>query len=523
MKKQFSFFKIGALSLTALILAGTSCKKYLYEAPITSTYSTAFWTSQTGVEQASLAMYGQLRASVRSNSSHFINGDLCSGIFVPMQGQWNYQAIKASGYSPADKGPFFFSYVPYLADDLQNWSRFYRIIAQANLILKNVPEMPASLFKTEADRNKYIAEALFMRAYTYFYMIRIWGDPVYVNKTYDDVDYGNIPPIPRTEEGKVLDSCISDLKIAAASLSYAGGNTAGSIRANKGTVSALMAHIYAWKHDYANAHIACQDVINNGGYTMEPMATYTNIWKGQQSNENIFELPMQYNASDPNFSNQGSWAEAQFGFFATFLKGVPVNNLRSQCWLSPLTGTGSVTSYYDTSVDTRFKRVWTKLPASGGDIAGYMLLKYTNFLYQKPDTKSSPYFNNNLVLFRLSDIVLLDAEALASTGDLANARAALAKTEDRAGITTYTAPNTSFDMVKEVLRERGREFFGEGSWYYDLIRTEQTQKGLETAGYLTTDGRLTEAMKGYYWPLDMGKLFPYDNLLTQNPYWVNHR
>ena len=47
-----------------------------------------------------------------------------------------------------------------------------------------------------------------------------------------------------------------------------------------------------------------------------------------------------------------------------------------------------------------------------------MLIKYTNFFYQKPDTKTLPYINNDLVLFRLSDIILLDAEALASTETL---------------------------------------------------------------------------------------------------------
>lgn len=511
MKKQF---KIGVFFAAVIIVAGTSCKKYLYEPPITSTYGAAFWTSQSAVEQASLAMYGQLRASLRSGGSYFINGDLTSGVFIPKAGQWNYQTIKAS-----NNPPFNFSYVPYLTDDLQNWSRFYRVIAQANLILQNVPKMQASLFKNEGIRNSYIAEALFIRAYTYFYMIRIWGDPVYVTKTYDDVDYGNIPPVARTAEATVLDSCIKDLKMAAAGLTYAGGNISANIRANKGTVSALLAHIYAWKHDYANAHVYCQDVINNGGYTMEPMATYTNIWKGQQSNENIFELPMQYNPSDPNFSNQNSWAEAQFSFFGTFVKGSVVDNVSNQCWLSP--DNGIVDWFYDYA-DARYNTVWTHVPASGGDVAGYMLLKYTNFQYQKPDTKTLPYLNNNLVLFRLSDIILLDAEAMASTGDLNGARAALAKTEDRAGVSTYTAPTNTYDMMDEIVMERGRELFGEGQWYYDLIRTEEAQTWLEAVGY-PSNGRVNKVNKGYYWPLDMGTLFPYDNLLTQNVWWSTHK
>jgi hypothetical protein len=527
MKKQVSFFTMLMSILSLVIIMGTSCKKDLYEGPITAPYGSNFWTSQSAVEQASLAMYGQLRGALTSSGSYFINGDLVSGTFVPKSGQWNYQYYKAS-----NNPPFNFA-TNYYLEDLQDWSRFYRIIAQANLILQNVPKMDASLFKSEATRNSYISEALFIRAYTYFYMIRIWGDPVYVNKTFDDVDYGKIPPIARTAENVVLDSCINDLKVALGSLVYAGGDPTQSIRANKGTVSALMAHIYAWKHDYSNAHIACQDVIKNGGYTMEPIVTYTNIWKGQTSNESIFELPMKFSANDRNFSGQyannpngdyRSWAEAQFDFFGQFLKGPIVDNRNNQCWLSP--DNGMVDWFYD-HADARYKTIWTHMPASNGDVAGYMLLKYANFTYQKPNSidpskSTQPFINNNLVLLRLSDIILLDAESLASINDLEGARKAVKLTEDRAGVKTYLGPSNTYDMLNEIVKERGRELFGEGQWYYDLIRTQQAQSWLAAVGY-PTDGRTNPVNKGYYWPLDMAKLFPYDNLLTQNPWWTTHK
>ncbi len=492
-----------------------SCKKYIYQAPITSTYGAEFWTSQTSVNQAALAMYGQLRSSLRSNASYFINGDLAAGTFLPASSEWNYTTIEAS-----NNPPFNFSYVPYLESDLQNWSRFYQVIAQANLMLLNVPKMPSSAFTNEQARKSFLGEALFMRAYTYFYIIRIWGDPIYVTKTYDNVDYGKIPPLARTPEAQVLDSCIADLKVAAGYMSFAGGDPTKSIRANEGSVYALMAHIYEWQHDYPNAHLACQQVMNNGGYSLEPMATYTNIWKGQSSAESIFELSMKYDPNDPNFTNQNSWAEAQFGFFGTFLKGPIVDNQNNNCWVSP--SGGFVDQFYDTTNDARYKFILKAVPASGGDKSGYLMMKYTNFIYQQPDTKTLPYINNDLVLFRLSDIILLDAEALAYTGNLAGAAADLAQTEGRAGIKSYQTPTNQYDMTDEVVIERGRELIGEGQWYYDLIRTEPTQGWLEYVGY-PANGRVNSTNKGYYWPLDMGTLFPQDNLLTQNPWWATHK
>lgn len=504
-------------------LLGVSCKKYIYQAPINSTYAKEFWTSQSSVEQAAGAMYGQLRNSLRSSASFFINGDLCAGTFVPSSTQWNYTSL-TSTHNP----PFFFSYVPYLEGDLQNWSRFYQLIAQANLILQNVPQMPASEFTSPSIKNAYVSEALFMRAYTYFYMIRIWGDPVVVTKEYSNIDYGNIPPIARTPEAIVLDSCIKDLKMAASNLTYMGGDPTKSIRANKGSVYALLGHIYAWKHQYDSAHAYCQQVISNGGYTLEPMSSYTNIWAGQISNESIFELPMTYSPNDPNFVSGGSWAEAQFGFFGTFLKGGKYTGtpaVNTNCWIAP---TGGVLDqiWPDSSIDARFSSILTSNVPSNGDPIGYMLLKYTNFKFEQPGldpgTGTLPYISNDLVLFRLADIILLDAEACASLGDLAGAVKDLQLTEGRAGINSYQNPTDQRGMLDEIIKERGRELIGEGTWYYDLIRTNSTLGWLYNVGYLNTDHRI-DSLKGYYWPLDMSTLFPQDNLLLQNPYWATHK
>lgn len=522
MHKQYFRLLCVAFLFVMPVCCLVSCKKQLHEGPIGTTYSQEFWTSQNSVEQAAIAMYGQFRASLRdapggidySEASHFVFGDLVTGVFSPAGGD----VFLKYGLTASANPSFNFSYVPYWAGSLQNWSRFYKVIAQANLVLQNVPQMSTALFSSESVKNSYIAEALFMRAYCYFYMIRVWGDPVYVTRTYDGADYGNIPPLARTAEGIVLDSCLKDLRRAAGYLNYGGGDPTKSIRANRGSDYALMAHIFEWKRQYDSAHVYCQAVINNGGYTMEPMSSYPNIWKGKSSLESIFELPMLYSANDPNFKNGTSWAEAQFNCFATFLKDSKVDGRKSSCWIAPAGGLFDNT-LFDTTTDARYKSVFELVNASGGDVKGYMMTKYRNFAYGTADTKSNPYINNDLVLLRLSDIYLLDAEALAYLGNVEGARTQLAFTEKRAGIETYKNPSSAYDMLDEVVLERGRELIGEGQWYYDLVRTEYTQQWLEYVGY--TSDRVTPTGKGYYWPLDMATLFPYDNLLTQNPYWAS--
>ena len=495
--------------LFCIVAISTSCKKYINEAPISQTYSAKFWTSETSVNEGALAMYVQLRNCMRSGNAHFVFGDLAAGLFkCSYNCDWTLNDINA-----ANNPPYNFSYVPYQEVNLQNWSRFYKLIAQCNLMLQNIPVMPTTLFASPAKKNSYMGEALFMRAYSYFYMSRVWGDPVYVAQTYNDVDYGRIPGIARSPQAKVLNYCLADLKNAATYLDYANGDLTQSIRANRGTVYALMAHIYAWEQKYDSAHIYCQKVINEGGYSLEPMSTYANIWGGQQSNESILELPM--------MSNDISGAvETNFGFFETFLKGSLIDNQKNNAWVIPI---GGLTDWvFADHTDARFTSMLQYVPAGNGDLEGYLLLKYANFKYQTAATQTNPYINNNLVLLRLSDIVLLDAESLASVGNIEGARSQLKLTEQRAGITSYLNPANQYDMLDEVVAERGRELVGEGSWFYDLIRTESRQGWLEGGSGYPHD-RLSSVNQGYYWPLDMATLFPQDNLLTQNTWWAAHK
>ncbi len=524
-----------ALLLGLITIMVCSCKKELHTAPIGSTYGDEFWTSQTAVDEAVAAMYGQLRASLRAGSDegvdhivpcYFVQGDFVSGLFSNS----GDDVFLQYGLTSTNSKPWNFSYVPYWSN-LQNWSRFYQVIALCNLILQNVPQMPASDFESQEQQNAYIAQALFVRAYTYFTITRIWGDPVYVSKTYNDVDYGHIPPVPRSPEADVLDSCINDLHVASAALDFSGGDPSKTITANRGSVDALLAHIFEWKHEYDSAHYYCQEVITKGGYALEPMDNYLNIWKGQSSSESIFEIAMQYNPNDPNFKSGNDWAEATFNCFGGFLKGPIVDNVRSSCWIIPYgpdfigSSLPSLALFQDTINDARTHVAMQYQEASGGDVEGFMLLKYTNFAYGTPGTESDPYINNNLVLFRLADIYLLDAEALAYKGDIEGARNELKFTEERAGINSYTQPTDAVEMVEEIIKERGRELIGEGQWYYDLVRNLNTQGNVHN--HWLTDinyppERLTPQNKGYYWPIDMKSLFPYDNLLVQNPWWLKN-
>src|SRR5690606_9645095 len=57
---------------------------------------------------------------------------------------------------------------------IKNWWRgIYRLIAQANLVLEKVPGITPM---DEAQKTSILGEAHFLRAWAYFYAVRLWGD-----------------------------------------------------------------------------------------------------------------------------------------------------------------------------------------------------------------------------------------------------------------------------------------------------------------------------------------------------------
>lgn len=225
--KKANNIKFIIFGLIAVAFFGASCKKELNQGPIDATYGQVFWTSQANVEEAANAMYGQLRSALRvtgpydnNEGAFFVCGDFVAGLFNPAANDvfLTYGLTRAQKYN--------FSYAPYWEGVLYDWSRFYQIIALSNAMLQYVPSMSSNLFpRGDAQKNNYLAEAYFIRAYIYFYLTKVWGDPVYITKTYNDVDFGNIPPVPRSPEKSVLDSCLMDLRAAQTYMQYSGGRS----------------------------------------------------------------------------------------------------------------------------------------------------------------------------------------------------------------------------------------------------------------------------------------------------------
>jgi hypothetical protein len=480
---------IKKLLFTATVIAFTAimpaCKKQINLAPENATYDQVFWVNGENVNKALSGAYSMLRDAFQLDRSFFIFGDIAADNFAVGSDFWNYTSFLQSGN-------FNFNYAPYLEGSVKNWSRFYAIVTQCHQIIDNAPNIADSKFSGgKEEKDRMIGEAKFLRAYVFFYMQRVWGDVILTKTTFKDPT--NIPPVPRSLEKETLDFCLNDLASASSLLD----NSANKTHANKMSALALTAQIYAWRKDYISAEKYCDSVINNSPVSMETMENYKNIWAGN-SQESIMEINMKYDA----VSN-----EASQDFFSVFLNSDYINNknFSSSSWAI---SEGSL-ALFDQEKDKRFGTVIED--AGDGD---NMLTKYTDVNYYDPNNSNSYVVSNNLVLIRLADIYLLRAEARYKNGNQALALEDLKITESRAGLDDFTEMGEA--LFSEIANERRREFIGEGSNQFDLIRMEQLDKVFSV---YSTD-RI--AKKGYFWPLDMRVLLKQDELLTQNEWWNNN-
>ena len=148
------------------------------------------------------------------------------------------------------------------------------------------------------------------------------------------------------------------------------------------------------------------------------------------------------------------------------------------------------------------------------------MYKYHNVIYQNVITQTSPYISNNLVIMRLAGIILLRAEALTKLNRPAEAVSLLNEIRERAGLDDYTYTNEQA-LYYEIMDETGRELFGEGHWYFDLLRSGLlTDPGYDF--YIDSYSPTRIQNGGGQWPLNLNTLSGEDPLLVQNSWWAAH-
>jgi hypothetical protein len=302
----------------------------------------------------------------------------------------------------------------------------------------------------------------------------------------------------------VLKQAVADVNKAIGYLDWKNDNSSDKVvRADKGAAFALLAHIYAWMGDYTNCNSACDSVINSGSYSLLPAGNYMNIYKGQ-SEESIFEIAQ-------NSTSESMLATDRYSITGVTLVSPYINNTSTQPYWQ--LNSSLINSLYADTNDVRFTKAFVKIAT--GSVNAYECIKYANISNVNNST-ANQIATNNIIVFRLADIELLKAEALAAKSgpDYAGALSivnSIRSARNAAGLTGVTGT----DLLTTIAQERSRELFLEGHRTFDLIRLERL-----TGEQQFDNVSQSEFLAGkYYWPVDP-TLFLTNSKLTQTPFWV---
>lgn len=488
-------FKTNIIRLTVccVVLVSSSCSKFLDLEPETFRTDQNFWQSQDDAELAISGGYALLRQSLNyaAGVTHFAYGDLPSDEFVNASGEdWN--DIVTMNWSLAIDA----TQTHRRMMRQRRYDLFYRVVDQSNRVLAFVPEIPTSAFESETVKNRILGEAYFLRAFTYFYMARVWGGVPLVLQSESPVDAVDVA---QASEQEVLEQVLRDIDLAKPLLQWGDASADDrAVRANKGALMALEAHLHAWRGDYAACAVAADSVIARGGYAYVSRENYLRIFEGQ-SVEGIFEISQ-------NKANEGTTAGiGNYSLREPYLVGITaVPNIR----LVPET----IAAFFgeDRASDLRFANAFDEVSFPSNP----MCIKYANVDYQPATATSAAVrvFKNNIVIFRYADLKLLLAEALAATGRDDAARLVLNEVRAQAGLGEWEGTGT---LIEAVFAERGRELFLEGHRYYDQVRMARHH------GFFTFGNKMSAAefqAGKYVWPFDP-TILNLNKKLTQNAFW----
>src|SRR5690606_35910634 len=145
--------------------------------------------------------------------------------------------------------------LPHNADILVWWSQAFQIIYGANDIIKGLED---SVGLDATDKNKYLGQALFVRAYMHSLLVSIFGAVPYITKT----DYTLNNKVSRIPQEEVYDAIITDLSKALDLLENVDVDNDERVVQDHHVAEALLARMYLYTGQWERAESLSTMVID---------------------------------------------------------------------------------------------------------------------------------------------------------------------------------------------------------------------------------------------------------------------
>ena len=383
-----------------------------------------------------------------------------------------------------------------------DWGALYSVINYCNIVLSHAGQvMEIDPDYTSGDYLIDRSQMLALRALAHFYLVRAYRDVPLCTEAF--MTSSQNLEVPQQAPLTVLSQCINDLLEARENALAPDGFTdwrrVGYI--NEEGINALLADIYLWRgsmthstEDYAQAVDCCERVIASkrklypkdantldaSDYALiDGETAYGSIFAVGNSQEAVFELQLD------GTENANTAVCQHYYLYAR-------SAAHGYCYATPLfSGTGN-DRVFRTEMDYRYWQY--TYDVGNAQLSNFDVRKMVSRSMATVNPKASPsaykkseetreysYFGQNWIVYRLSDVMLMEAEARVamaqSDGDAQLAQAfalvrevnsrSLAQKSDSLRWANYSSVAS---METLVLEERQRELCFEGKRWFDLMR-----------------------------------------------------
>lgn len=462
------------LLIVSGMLALASCDNFIDLNPISQQSANTFYKDSLEMDQALTAAYNTLQSENQYGGygySHFME--------IPSDNTWDENTTMDGGaYASFDN----FMVDPTNALLEKVWITCYDGIQRCNIVITRLLNSESNNI-TENFKNRKLGEAYFLRALTYFNMVRMWGDVPLITEEVANVNEAFSHTRANAED--VYKQIIQDLEFAMSNLpaSYDAANIG---RATKGAAQTLLAKVYLTRHEWQQAQTLLNEVISSGQYKLLPNFADVFSVDNKNNEESIFEVQF-----DKTIEGQGYMGTDPL------IAGAGINNLPSD---------NLVQLFQDNPDDRKDASIIDM------GIQGWRLYKWH-------DTKGP---NNgmgfNIIVLRYADVLLMASEIMNEIAyGNSDALEYLNMIRRRSHASEYSyADLPNQEAFREALaKERRLELAFENHRWFDLLRTG---KALEVMNNCEGGSIFTLNVQPYQllFPIPQNQIDASGGSLTQN-------
>lgn len=378
-------------------------------------------------------------------------------------------------------------------------------ILRSNVILQKVPEMDID----EQVKNQVLGEAHFLRGLYYFILVRYFGDVPLITEPQEP---GDDLRLVRTPKAEVYALIISDLTAAMEMLPLKSAYSSNDLgRATKGAATGLLAKVYLTLGDWEQV-VSLASQVEAMGYSLNLNYADNFDVNNENSVESLFEVQYVGDAGEDFWGN-----ENQASWLSTF-QGPRNSGMVAGGWGWNQPTQEFVDSYEAGDLRKDATIFYEGCPDFDGmeydpaySSTGYNVRKFLVTKAVSPTYDNSP---KNFPVLRFADVLLMKAEALNNLGRTDEAESPLNRVRTRAGLVAVSDLSQA-EMKEVILHERRMELAFEGQRWFDLIRVDNGQWGLD---FLHSIGKLNATEKHLLFPIPLKEIESNPNLIQNEGY-----